>query len=308
MTLAYRNIEARLARALEAGRACHAFFISGADGALSREAAMRAARIVVFGREDAALPLSSSPDYFELEGALVRIERVREIIAELTHRPTGAFGRAIAVWNAHALSRQVQNALLKSIEEPPANTVFLLTGNVDGVLPTIASRCCVMRAGQAGSEAVYERLLLLGAPDAQARLYAQLSCASVARGERLYREEAFRAFRALALDAAAELLRGGLPANAAGKLAQEAGEALCFMLAYLSDALRMKTGGAVRDNPDRADEIKGFLASFTIGKLACMIELLCAANADIVRAGGGRYYAAPAINRLFLDISEVINS
>lgn len=253
------------------------------------------------------MPLEQCPDYFELNGANAKIDEVREIIRELNHRPTGLYGRAIVVWRAHALSKQVQNALLKTIEEPPANTVFFLTGNADGVLPTIASRCLVMRAGLAGEETVRERLLSLGASEADARLYAAMSCGSIARGERLYLQEDYRALRAASLDALVSLLEGGLPASAAKTLAAQAGEALSFMLSFLSDMLRHKLGEEGQDNPDRAQEAARYAGRFTLGRLACMIEMICLANAGIVRAGSGWYYAVPALNRLFLDISEVVD-
>lgn len=307
MTAAYQLIDDRLARALGAGRACHAFFLSGPDEALCRELARRAARTVCLGAPEADARLEECPDYFELNGANAKISQVREIIRELNHRPTGSFGRAIAVWRAHALSQQVQNALLKTIEEPPANTVFFLTGNADGVLPTIASRCLVMRAGLPGENAVCERLLALGAPEADARLYAAMSCGSTARGERLYYQEDFRALRAASLDALVSLLEGGLPAGAVKSLAMEASEALSFMLCFLSDMLRHKLGEDARDHPGRAEEAARLAGRFTIGKLACMIEMICLANAGIVRAGSGWYYAVPALNRLFLDISEVVD-
>ncbi len=267
--------------------------------------ARRAALLVCAGGDDAEV--GQCPDYFELNGKEVKIDKVREIIAELNHRPTGLFGRAIVIRNAHALSSQVQNALLKSIEEAPKNTFFILTGNAEGVLPTVASRCSVMRAGLPGEEEVYQKLVSLGAGEEDARLYAAKSCGSIARGVRLFTDEAYRALREAALDALLLLLSGGLPVSAAKSLASDAAEALSFMLAFVSDMLFIKLGRGVSHHPDRREEVRRLAGGFTIGKLTCMIDMLSSANADIVRAGGGWYYAVPAMNRLFLDISEVVN-
>lgn len=310
MSASSQLIQDRLALAIGAGHACHAFFISGPDDALCFALTRRAAQLVCMGGEgdeDDKNALDACPDYFELSGASVKIERVREIIAELTHRPTGLFGRAIVVRQAHALSAQAQNALLKTIEEPPENTVFLLTGNVEGALPTIASRCLVMRTGLPGRDEVQERLVALGADEKEARQFAAYSGGSIARGERLFLEEGYRNLRQSALDALVLLLSGGLPASAAKALASDAEEALTFMLTFASDMLKAKLDNAEIDNFDRREEILRLAASFTIGKLTCMIDMLSRANAEIVGASGGWYYAVPAINRLFLELSEVVN-
>lgn len=309
MSTSAQLIEERLTSAIRTGRACHAFFISGPDDRLCYGMAKKAAMLVCAGENGAGGRAEDCPDYFELNGAekTVKIDRVREIIDELNHMPAGLFGRAVVVRGAHALPSQIQNALLKTIEEPPAHTAFFLTGNADGVLPTIASRCCVMRVGLMGKEEVRSRLLSLGASAEEARLFAAQSGGSVTRGERLYADEGYRALRASSIDAFALLLSGGLPVSAAKTLAVTAGEALTFMLSFLSDMLRAKLGKDVSDNPDREDEITRLAGSFTLGKLTCMINMLSAANAGIVRAGGGWYYAVPAMNRLFLDISEVVN-
>lgn len=57
--------------------------------------------------------------------------------------------RAIVISNAHAMTREAQNALLKTLEEPPKGVIFLLCGNADGMLSTIISRCALIRLGQA---------------------------------------------------------------------------------------------------------------------------------------------------------------
>lgn len=306
MSTAANIIRDRLACAFSAGRACHAFFISGQDDALLSELAGGAARRVLScGAQDAKL--AQNPDYFELDGsAHTKIEDFRALLSEFIRRPRGFFGRVFFIRSAHMLSAQAQNALLKTLEEPPGNAVFLLTGNVEGVLPTVASRCCVLRAGLAGKDEVCARLVERGASREEARLFAAQSCGSASRGERLFSQESYRALRRDSLDALALLLSGGLP-GASKQLAADASGALSFMLSYLSDLLWLKLGREVSDNPDREAELRGFAGSFTIGKIACMIELLSGTSACLARAGGGAYFAAPALNRLFLDVSEVVN-
>jgi len=71
----------------------------------------------------------------------VRIEQVREL-AELLSVGTHRGGhRVILIYPADAMNPNTQNALLKSLEEPPPSTVFLLvTSQTDRLLPTVRSR------------------------------------------------------------------------------------------------------------------------------------------------------------------------
>jgi len=72
----------------------------------------------------------------------IRIEQVRELadfLAVGTHR---AGLRVILIYPAEAMNANTQNALLKSLEEPPPATVFLLVATqLDRLLPTVRSRC-----------------------------------------------------------------------------------------------------------------------------------------------------------------------
>jgi len=72
----------------------------------------------------------------------IRIEQVRDLadfLAVGTHR---AGSRVILIYPAEAMNPNTQNALLKNLEEPPPETVFLLaTAQPDRLLPTVRSRC-----------------------------------------------------------------------------------------------------------------------------------------------------------------------
>ena len=61
--------------------------------------------------------------------------------------------RVVVVYPAHKLNRNAANALLKTLEEPPANTLFiLLAHDVQQLIPTIVSRCQLVVAGAPNSE------------------------------------------------------------------------------------------------------------------------------------------------------------
>ena len=80
----------------------------------------------------------------EEPGKAIGIEAVRQLEKFLALKVPGKakeHDRAVVLENAHLLTPQAQNALLKTLEEPPAGTVLILTVNHgQSVLPTIRSR------------------------------------------------------------------------------------------------------------------------------------------------------------------------
>ncbi|SFM85201.1 DNA polymerase III subunit delta' [Thermodesulforhabdus norvegica] len=85
-----------------------------------------------------------NPDLMVLrpEGQAIKIDRVREIASELSFAPLASKRRVILLEDAERLGDEAANALLKSLEEPPAHNVFiLLASNVYALLPTLRSRC-----------------------------------------------------------------------------------------------------------------------------------------------------------------------
>jgi DNA polymerase-3 subunit delta' len=107
----------------------------------------------------------------------ITIDQIRRMQARLTTRPTLGERRAVIVDPADDMERGAANALLKSLEEPPRGTVFLLVAHQPSrLLPTIRSRCRVLRFAPLDDAAI-EALLLSETPgaDAAARAAAILA-------------------------------------------------------------------------------------------------------------------------------------
>lgn len=109
----------------------------------------------------------------EKKSEQIRIDQVRELqdfLAIGTHR---AGLRVVLVHPAEAMNPNTQNALLKSLEEPPPGTVFVLVaGNTERLLPTVRSRCVTLELPAAAREASLAWLKEQGASDAEALLAA----------------------------------------------------------------------------------------------------------------------------------------
>jgi DNA polymerase III subunit delta' len=101
----------------------------------------------------------SHPDLYRLQrlekektGDVARsitIEQVRQLTAQFSLAPSQGNRRVVIIDAIEDLERNAANALLKSLEEPPASTVFLLVSHApDRLLPTIRSRCRTLRFGR----------------------------------------------------------------------------------------------------------------------------------------------------------------
>ncbi len=96
----------------------------------------------------------------------IPIEEIRTLIQRLHTRPTLGSRRAVIIDPADDLERNAANALLKALEEPPAGTYFLLVTHRPGrLLPTIRSRCRVLRFNPL-DPATMGRVLQQAAPQA----------------------------------------------------------------------------------------------------------------------------------------------
>ncbi len=113
--------------------------------------------------------------------ASIKIDVVRDVLSRTTYRPFEGRRRVVIVREAETLETQAQNALLKSLEEPPPATVFMLTTAVPGaLLPTVRSRSMTLTCGRLTAAEVAEVLVRdHGQTADEARAVAALADGSV---------------------------------------------------------------------------------------------------------------------------------
>ncbi len=165
----HESAERTLAEALASGRMHHGWLLAGRDGIGKATLAYRFARAALAKldeRDPKGHSLTVSDDTIASHQVralshpgllLIRrtfdvktkrfttsipIEAVRRLRSFLAHRAADNAWRVVIVDKADELNINAANALLKSLEEPPAGTVFLLVSSAPGrLLPTIRSRC-----------------------------------------------------------------------------------------------------------------------------------------------------------------------
>ena len=170
----------------------------------------------------------SHPDIYkaQLSGKMeaVNVEEVRNICSDAYIRPNEAANKVYIIRNADRMQIQAQNALLKLIEEPPQNILFILCcERKDNLLPTILSRVTVYslensEKAEDGTDEVYAAAEMIAAAIPQSKGYNLLLAAKDFKD----REYAGRVIRNLK-----EIIADALKAKTAGTECSDTEKKLC---------------------------------------------------------------------------------
>ena len=261
---------ARLRGILERKRPAHAYLFSGPEGVGKKLAAVEFAKAL-----GARITIIQRPE----DKHEILIAQVHEVIRELTY--TSADPRAVIFDDAHRMSEEAMNALLKTLEEPPERTLLILVSSVaDRLLGTIRSRCQVLHFAPLPEEelASYARQkLMLGGDDAlAAALIAEGSLGSLlALGPEI------QELRATAHDLQSRILSGELNAviESLGKIrdteqARQAAKRKLRLLAHsLREVLRAKTGSKpVLASPEFVQKLSALDEDDLLDRLETLID------------------------------------
>lgn len=118
----------------------------------------------------------------------ISIDEIREqLINDVEIRPYESPYKIYIIEEAQKMTLQAQNALLKTIEEPPAYAIILLLAdNPDALLPTITSRCVQLNLKPVGTQMVKNYLMeRMHIPDYQAEVDASLAQGNIGKAERI---------------------------------------------------------------------------------------------------------------------------
>ena len=183
----------------------HAYLFYGPRGVGKRSVARRFGSVLVSGgdgKSEERARRGLHPDLIEVEpeGAFTTIGQVRDLLRQASSRPFEGT-RRVFILKADTLNAQAANALLKTLEEPEGEAVFvLLAASRDGVLPTILSRTQSVRFNPVPTDEVTDFLRARNAPSPE--LAASLGRGSVGLSLRYAEEEELRELREVVFEAA----------------------------------------------------------------------------------------------------------
>ena len=165
--LGHRKILAGLQETIKKDNVAHAYIFEGPDGIGRRETALSFTAMLMCESELAPcgtckscqlLAEGSHPDFLEIysQEKSISVDEVRNILKGLVIRPLYSRYKVIIINDADSMTVQAQNALLKSLEEPPPYVIFILTvESAAAVTPTVKSRCQRVLFDKLGSEEIY---------------------------------------------------------------------------------------------------------------------------------------------------------
>jgi DNA polymerase III subunit gamma/tau len=150
-----QHVVRTLRNAVEQGKVHHAYLFVGSRGTGKTSMAKILARslncerggptVTPCGECESCLTIAagSSIDVLEMDAASNRsVDDVRDLRERVAYAPTGGRWKVYILDEAHMLTKEAWNAFLKTLEEPPPNTVFVLaTTEAHKVMATIADRC-----------------------------------------------------------------------------------------------------------------------------------------------------------------------
>lgn len=158
------------------------------------------------------------------EKVVIAIDEVRDLIMTASRSPSGGRWRVIVIEDADRMAERTTNVLLKTIEEPPPHTVWVLCApSVQDVLPTIRSRCRAVVLRVPPPQAVADLLVRRdGADPAVALSAARAAQSHVGLAKRLARDAGARERRTAVLSIARRIRGVGDAVLAAGELVEVA--------------------------------------------------------------------------------------
>jgi DNA polymerase-3 subunit delta' len=174
----------RLARSIQADQIAQSHLFTGPPsvGKATLARAFCGAALQLGARDPARaralVDANRHPDltWLEPQEGSIKIDAARELLHSLNLAPLEGRFRAAVVADAHLLTDAGQNAILKTLEEPGLSVIIiLLAPGLDGMLPTIVSRCQVLNLRPVRTADIEQALLARGVDPGRAGLAARLS-------------------------------------------------------------------------------------------------------------------------------------
>lgn len=206
--IGHDRIKEHLQRAIEFHHVSHAYILNGEAG-MGRKSLANALAMTLLCEKGKSEPCMqchackqvmshNHPDLIYVtheKSGSIGVDDIRKQIHDtIMIRPYSSYYKIYIVDEAEKMTAQAQNALLKTIEEPPSYIVImLLTTNQEAFLPTILSRCIQLKLKPLEDSAVKSYLIgSLGIGEIKAEVYAAFARGNLGRAIHLASSEEFQ--------------------------------------------------------------------------------------------------------------------
>ena len=285
-----------LNRALASERVAHAYLLTGQPQVGKRSLALNFAQALNCLNDNneerpcgqclacRKIAHGSHPDVqlIEGEGGSLKIAQMRTLQHEAALSPLEGRWKVYIIRQMERATAEAANCLLKTLEEPPAHVILLLTASrSDALLPTIVSRCQVLNLRPLANETVQRALQERWGVDAErAQLLARLSGGRLGWAVAASQNDAILSRREKHLDEMTELLGQGRVerleyAQQLSRNPEAAPELLHLWLSWWRDLLLVTSESSAEiSNIDREDAVRAQAQRYSLGQVRDFVEAL----------------------------------
>jgi len=204
----------------------------------------------------------------------ISIERIRDIRRKAAYKSYEGNGRVILIFDCERMTTEGANALLKILEEPPDGMYLIMTSSRPTLLlPTISSRCQVVKFDPLSSDLIEDELVKAGNPPSNAKIVSRLSNGSYRGALDLLSEDlqemqevALEFFRKTVQQSYAQALFVEQLLQRFQKDTKSIREVLAYVAIWFRDVLINRESGGLESpflaHPEEQNVLKNFTNSF----------------------------------------------
>ena len=181
-----------LTNSIKKNKISHAYMFEGIDGIGKKKFSEELSKILLDTEN-----VDSSPDYINIhpDGNSIKIAQIRKLQMDIVIKPHNKY-KIYTINQANSMTIEAQNALLKTLEEPPEYAIIILiTNNKEALLDTIKSRCEIIKFLPISILDLSKYLISHGIDESRAQLLATFSRGSIRKAIQLSESADFSTMR-----------------------------------------------------------------------------------------------------------------
>ena len=267
-----------LSNSIKSNMISHAYMFEGPSG-VGKNTMARELAATLLEMEN----LFNSPDYIEItpDGNSIKIAQIRKLQSDILVKPYKSY-KIYVIDEAQKMTVEAQNALLKTLEEPPKYAIIILiTNNKESLLDTIKSRCEIIKFTPIPLLEVADYLTQTGVDKNRASLLANFSRGSMQKAIELSESEDFHIMRDEVQKYVETFLTGSMLdimdiQSSIEKYKDNITNVLDLIVNYFRDIMMVKENvdSSMIINLDRLVFIKNMSTKITYSQLSKIIDII----------------------------------
>lgn len=267
-----------LSNSIKSNMISHAYMFEGPSG-VGKNTMARELATTLLEMEN----LFNSPDYIEItpDGNSIKIAQIRKLQSDILVKPYKSY-KIYVIDEAQKMTVEAQNALLKTLEEPPKYAIIILiTNNKESLLDTIKSRCEIIKFTPIPLVEVADYLTQTGVDKNRASLLANFSRGSMQKAIELSESEDFHIMRDDVQKYVETFLTGSMLdimdiQSSIEKYKDNITNVLDLLVNYFRDIMMVKENvdSSMIINLDRLVFIKNMSTKITYSQLSKIIDII----------------------------------